>query len=471
MTRAKLVVALIVLLAVGGGFAAIQFGELQSMLPESRPASALPNFARIVQRYGPAVVHISAVGKRRFADVAAEEGGGGDAAEPLFRGPAQLRPPGADAPMQGVGSGVIVGADGTILTNAHLVRDAGEVRIKLNDRREFTAKVLGVDHATDIAVLRIEATGLPVVQLGDPKRAQVGDWVVAIGAPFGFENSVTAGIISAKGRSLPGEVYVPFLQTDVALNPGNSGGPLFNMKGEVIGINSLIYSRSGGYQGVSFAIPIDLAQHVKGQILATGRAAHARLGISIQPVSQVLAQSAGLKGTDGALVSSVQPGSAADRAGLKSGDVVLQYNHQTIGAANDLPSMVGMASPGEKAEFRVWRDGQSHQLVAILDEAQIEAEDATTAKAEQHARRSALALRPLTSDEKGAARLEGGLLVESVEGAAARAGVQQGDIVVSADGTPVASIAELRAATQAKKNVTLELQRGAARLYVPVPVG
>lgn len=470
MTRAKVAVAVIVLLIVGA-FAAIQFDGLRLLHPQARPG-ALPNFASIVQRYGPAVVHISAVGKRRTSAPGLDEGEGGDALEQLLRDLPQMRPPGADAPMQGVGSGLIVGADGTILTNAHLVRDAAEVRVKLNDRREFVARVLGVDLATDIAVLRIEANGLPVVRLGDPKRAQVGDWVVAIGAPFGFENSVTAGIISAKGRSLPGEIFVPFLQTDVALNPGNSGGPLFNLKGEVIGINSQIYSRSGGYQGVSFAIPIDLAQHVKGQILATGRATHARLGISIQPVSQVLADSSGLKRTDGALISSVQPGSAADRAGLRSGDVVLQYNHQPIAAANDLPSMLGMASPGDKAEFRIWRNGESHQLVAILDEAEVETESAKTANvAQDAARRSALAVRPLTPEEKDAAKLAGGLLVENVEGAAARAGIQQGDIVLAADGTPVASIAELRAATQAKKNVTLLLQRGEARLYVPVPVG
>ena len=458
MTRAKVAVTLIVLLLVGA-FAVIQFGE-RSLMPQVRSGSALPNFAEIVQRHGPAVVHISAVGKRRGG--AAEEG---DAMR-------QFSVPGLNAPAQGLGSGLIVGSDGTILTNAHLVRDASEVRVKLNDRREFPAKVVGVDLATDIAVLQIEANGLPVVRVGDPKRAQVGDWVVAIGAPFGFENSVTAGIISAKGRSLPGEIFVPFLQTDVALNPGNSGGPLFNLKGEVIGINSQIYSRSGGYQGVSFAIPIDVAQHVKNQILATGRAAHARLGISIQPVNQVLAESFGLKRTEGALISSVQPGSAADRAGLRSGDVVLQYNNQSIAVASDLPSMLGMASPGEKAEFRVWRNGESHRLVAILDEAELQPEETKTANnARDAARRSALGVRPLTPGEKDAAKLQGGLLVESVEGAAARAGVKQGDIVVAADGTPVASIDELRAATEAKKNVTLLLQRGEARLYVPVPVG
>jgi serine protease Do len=224
MARAKLAAALILVLFVGA-FAAMQFGGLRSIVPDSRPASALPNFAGIVQRQGPAVVHISAIGKRRDGVAPSEEAEGAEALEQFFRGAPQFRAPGTEQSMQGLGSGVIVGADGTILTNAHLVRDATEVRVKLNDRREFQAKVVGIDLATDIAVLRIEATGLPVVRIGDPKRAQVGDWVVAIGAPFGFENSVTAGIISAKGRSLPGEIFVPFLQTDVALNPGNSGGP------------------------------------------------------------------------------------------------------------------------------------------------------------------------------------------------------------------------------------------------------
>jgi len=471
MTRAKVAAALVLVL-FAGAFAAIQFGGARLLAPESRPASALPDFAGIVQRYGPAVVHISVLGRREGGTTRGEEGEGGDSLEQFFRGLPQFRAPGAEAPMQGLGSGLIVGADGTILTNAHLVRDAAEVRVKLNDRREFQAKVVGFDAATDIAVLRIEASDLPVVRLGDPKRAQVGDWVVAIGAPFGFENSVTAGIISAKSRSLPGEIFVPFLQTDVALNPGNSGGPLFNLKGEVIGINSQIYSRSGGYQGVSFAIPIDLAEHVKRQIVAAGRATHARLGISIQPLNRVLAESFGLKRTDGALVSSVQPGSAADRAGLRSGDVVLQYNDRPIAAASDLPSMLGMASPGDKAEFRIWRNGEPHRLVAILDEAEVDADDAKTARdARDAARRSALGVRPLTPEEKDAARLDGGLLVESVEGAAARAGIREGDIVVAADGTPVASIAELRAVTRSKKNVTLAVQRGEARLYVPVPVG
>jgi len=437
-TRTKVALALVFGLLLGA-IAVLAWRNASPLLPGVRPIGTLPDFAAIVRRYGPAVVNISA--------------------------------PDEETPAQGLGSGVIVSADGTILTNAHLVRDAAEVRVKLSDRREFSAKVVGFDAATDIAVLHVDATDLPIVRLGDPRRSQVGDWVVAIGAPFGFENSVTAGIISAKGRSLPGEIFVPFLQTDVALNPGNSGGPLFNMRGEVIGINSQIYSRSGGYQGVSFAIPIDVAEHVKGQILATGRAAHARLGISVRPVNQVLADSFGLQRTEGALVSSVQPGSAADRAGLKSGDVVLQYNDRTITVASDLPSLLGMASPGDKVRFRIWRKGEAHSLVAVLDEAEVDADAPKADRATSDARRSALGVRPLTPEEQSAAQVQGGLLVESVQGAAALAGIQQGDIVVAADGTPVASIEELRAATQSKKNVTLLLKRGATELHVPVPVG
>jgi serine protease Do len=285
-----------------------------------------------------------------------------------FPFPFRFGPP-ADAPVQGQGSGFIISPDGLVLTNAHVVRGASEVRVKLTDRREFKAKVLGLDPATDIAVLRIDATGLPPVRLGDPAAAQAGDWVLAIGSPFGFENSVTAGVVSAKGRSLPGDTFVPFLQTDVAVNPGNSGGPLFNMQGEVIGINSQIYSRSGGYQGLSFAIPIDFALRIKDQIVKTGRAVHARLGITVQPVDQALAESFGLKRTEGALVAGVQPGGPAARAGLQPGDIVLKYDGKPIVEPTDLPSMVGQATPGSRATLEVWRKGRPLQLTATLGEA------------------------------------------------------------------------------------------------------
>jgi serine protease Do len=440
-----------------------------SAAPAGVPVRELPDFAAIVKQYGPSVVNISASGTRKVGPD--DNSSGDDPFSQFFRGLPQFRAPRGEVPMQGLGSGVIVGADGTILTNAHLVRDASEVTVKLTDRREFRAKVLGMDASTDIAVLRIDAKDLPVVRLGNPAKSQVGDWVLAIGSPFGFENSVTAGIISAKGRSLPGEAYVPFLQTDVALNPGNSGGPLFNLQGEVIGINSQIYSRSGGYQGLSFAIPIDVAQRVRDQIVATGRATHAQLGVSIQQVNQSLAESFGLKRAEGALISFVQPGSPAERAGLKTGDIVLKYNGQPIPVASDLPSLVGMASPGEKAKLEVWRKGEARELVATLGAAQAEAAKSAKSAAREKLP-SGLAVRPLTPRERSEAKVpQGGLLVERVDAAAARAGIQPGDIVLSANGTPVNSAADLQAAAKSKKTVALLVQRGDARVFLPVPIG
>jgi len=253
-----------------------------------------------------------------------------------FGGPQQR----GEGPTRGQGSGFIVSADGTILTNAHVVDGADEVNVKLTDKREFKAKVLGMDKASDVAVLKIDAKNLPVVTNGSAANARVGDWVLAIGSPFGFENSATAGIVSAKSRSLPDGGYVPFIQTDVAVNPGNSGGPLFNMKGEVIGINSQIYSRNGGYQGLSFAIPIEVAMNVEQQIVAHGKVQHGRLGVSIQEVNQSLADSFGLKTTAGALVGTVEKDSPAAKAGLESGDIILGVNGTDIGSANELPVII-----------------------------------------------------------------------------------------------------------------------------------
>ena len=332
MEAKRTVAALAIVAAFAGGAVVTHYSgqPVHAALPVAQtaaalPSAALPDFASIAQTYGPAVVNITVTGSRKTGFSGAQ-----DDDNPLsqfFRAAPgstfRFGPPPSEVPMQGQGSGFIVGADGIVLTNAHVVQGASEVTVKLTDRREFRAKVLGADPATDIAVLRIDAKNLPVVVLGDPARARVGDWVVAIGSPFGFENSVSAGIVSAKGRSLPGDAYVPFIQTDVAVNPGNSGGPLFNLAGEVIGINSQIYSRSGGYQGLSFAIPINVALKVKDQIVATGRVSHARLGVVVQELNQALADSFGLKRAEGALVSSVQAGSAAERAGLQPGDVVV----------------------------------------------------------------------------------------------------------------------------------------------------
>ncbi|MEX2197905.1 MAG: Do family serine endopeptidase, partial [Burkholderiales bacterium] len=413
-------------------------------------ATALPDFAAIVQAYGPAVVNIATAGTRKAAAAQVPE---------ILRGlPFQFGPQ-PEVPVQGQGSGFIVSADGIVLTNAHVVQSASEVTVKLTDRREFRAEVLGTDAATDIAVLRIDAKDLPAVKLGDPAGARVGDWVVAIGSPFGFENSVTAGIVSAKSRSLPGDIYVPFIQTDVAVNPGNSGGPLFNLAGEVIGINSQIYSRSGGYQGLSFAIPIDMALRIKNQIVATGRATHARLGVNVQTMNQALAESFGLERAAGALVAGVAPGGPADKAGLQPGDVVLEFEGRPVSDSGAMAAMVGESTPGSKARMTIWRKGKKQQLIATLGSSSEDvARKADAHEAAGQGGRFGLAVRPLTPQEREAAKVSGGLVVEGVNGPAARAGVAPGDIVLQAGGKPVHSVKDLREATRSSKIVALLVQ-------------
>jgi len=447
-------------------------GEPVAAAPRAAATMTVPDFASIVQQFGPAVVNITVSGTRKTGWPGGQDEGDDDnPLQQFFHGmPFRFGPPPSEVPMQGQGSGFIIGADGLVLTNAHVVQGASEVNVKLTDRREFRAKVLGSDPASDIAVLRIDAKNLPVVNLGDPARTRVGDWVAAIGSPFGFENSVSAGIVSAKGRTLPGDAYVPFIQTDVAVNPGNSGGPLFNLSGEVIGINSQIYSRSGGYQGLSFAIPIDVALKVKDQIVATGHASHARLGVTVQGLNQALAESFGLKRAEGALVSSVVPGSAAERAGLQPGDVIMKYDGKPLGAAGDLSALVGQATPGDKARLEVLRKGETREITATLGAAKDEPSEKASAQGQDKGRMG-LAVRPLTPEERKELKVAGGLLVEDVNGPAARAGVQPGDVVLMAGGKPVQSVEDLRLAAVGKGNVALLLQRGESRLFVPVKIG
>jgi serine protease Do len=338
--------------------------------PASAPRStiALPDFTSIVEHYGPAVVNISVTR---------------EAAEPSAAGP-QLQPgdpfyeffrrfgapvPQERSPARGMGSGFIISPEGLILTNAHVVATAKEVVVKLNDKREFRARVLGVDQPTDVAVLKIDAANLPTVRIGSAERLRVGEWVTAIGSPYGFENSVTSGIVSAKWRSLPDGAYVPFVQTDVAVNPGNSGGPLFNMRGEVVGINSQIYSRTGGYQGLSFAIPIELAIKVKDQLERHGKVSRGHLGITIQELNQSLAESFGMKKADGALIASVGAGSPAEKAGLQAGDVIVGFNGKPIANSAELPLAVADVRPGESANVRVWRKGVVQDLAVTVGEA------------------------------------------------------------------------------------------------------
>lgn len=335
------------------------------------PPMPAPNYRAIVERFGPSVVGINVAGTRPVA------GNPSDPMQQFFRGLPGMPQPRSDAPFRGQGSGFIVSADGLVLTNAHVVRDAKEVTVKLQDRTEHRARVLGIDPATDIAVLRIDVANLPAVVLGDPSQVRVGDYVLAIGAPFGFEQSATQGIVSAKGRALPGDSRVPFIQTDAAVNPGNSGGPLFDGSGRVIGINSQIYSSSGGFQGLAFAIPIDVAMRVKDQIVATGRVDHARLGVVVQDLDQALAESFGLPRPDGAVISAVQSGSAAAAAGLRPGDVVVRVAGQPVNTAAELSQRIGAARPGETLSLQVWRERATREVrVRLQAVAQVESADA-----------------------------------------------------------------------------------------------
>jgi len=440
--------------------------------PAANPAATslpLTGFTELVKRNGPAVVNVSVEGTRK---VAAEMEELPPELRDFFRGFGGRMPnmPRGDVPMRGMGSGFIVSPDGYILTNGHVVENAEQVTVRLTDRREFKAKVVGADRQSDIAVLKIDATSLPTVQLGKSTEANVGEWVVAIGSPFGFENSVSAGIVSAKSRSLPDATYVPFLQTDVAVNPGNSGGPLFNLAGEVIGINSQIYSRSGGYQGISFAIPIEVALNVKDQLVKHGKVTRGRLGVTIQEVTAPLAQSFGLARPQGALVSALEPSSPAEKAGLQVGDIILKYDGKTIDRSADLPLLVADTPPGKQASLEVWRKGSPKQLTV----APVAGKEAKVAAQEHSAPggRLGLALRPLTGEEKGQNNGRGGLLVERVGGAAERAGVQPGDLVLSFNGTPVQSVEHLRELVgKSGKNVALLIQREDRQLFVPIELG
>jgi serine protease Do len=437
------------------------------------PPATAPNYRAIVERNQAAVVGITTAGAMNTAAQEFNFGGpSGDNDNPLsqfFRG---VPRPHGHGVMHAQGSGFLVSLDGIVLTNAHVVDGAKEVTVKLSNHREYKAKVLGADRSSDIAVLKIDARDLPTVQLGDSNQLNVGDYVLAIGEPFGLEETATAGIVSAKGRSLPGDGYVPFIQTDAAVNPGNSGGPLFDANGNVVGINAQIYSHSGGYEGVSFAIPINLAVQVKDQIVKTGKVAHARLGVEVQTLDQSLADSFKMKAPNGALVAKIEPDSAAAQAGLKVGDVILEFDGNPIVDAGQLSARVGVAAPGDKASLKVWRDGKEMTLNATIGSAApVEVAGTADATASPQARLG-LALRPLNPEERQQAGVSGGLVVEEARGHAAEAGIQPGDVVLSVDGTPVQSVAQLRKMVQEHgKQVALLIQRGDNRLFVPVTLG
>jgi serine protease Do len=442
---------------------------VQTVAPNT--AVALPDFSKLVEQNGPAVVNISVVGNMKTSAQAPDFGLSPDDPMYEFFRHFQVPQPQNSVPMQGLGSGFIVSSDGLILTNAHVVKDAAEVTVKLTDRREFKAKVVGADPQTDVAVLKIDARDLPTVRLGSAKDIKVGEWVVAIGSPFGFENSVTSGIVSAKSRSLPDGTYVPFIQTDVAVNPGNSGGPLFNMKGEVIGINSQIYSRSGGYQGVSFAVPIDTAVYAKNELVAHGKVTRGRLGVTIQEVNQSLAQSFGLDTARGALVSSVEHGSPAEKAGLESGDVILKLDGTPVTSSIDLSSRVATMKPGSSAQLEVWRNGKPREVAVRVGEAPSQKMASSKPAVDLSKARLGLAVRTLTPEEQKQASVDGGLLVEQVSGPAARSGIRAGDIIVAANGTKLKSTDELKAAAKDHNTVALLVQRDDGRVYIPVHIG
>lgn len=479
----------LVLAGVVGGAAAGGFVAQHAMMPHDATAASastaaanttvqpgsrvgVPDFTSIVDENGAAVVNVSVVGK-------AEKTAGAQMPEldpnnPFYEFFRQFRgqmPRGDATPKQGLGSGFIVRSDGLILTNAHVVDGASEVTVKLTDKREFKAKVIGIDKPTDVAVLKIDATGLPTVKIDKADDVKVGEWVLAIGSPYGFENTVTSGIVSAKARALPGDTYVPFIQTDVAVNPGNSGGPLFNMKGEVVGINSQIYSRSGGYQGLSFAVPIDVALRVQDQLLQKGFVTRGRLGVGIQDVNQALAESFGLKKPAGALVSSVEKGSPAAKAGIEPGDVIVRYNGSEVGTSSQLPVLVANTKPGEVAKVDIVRKGDQRSLDVTVGELKPEKVAAADGPVAGQGRLG-VAVRSLTAEERQQVGVNGGVVVENASGAAATAGIQRGDVILSVNNTPVKTGEQLRELIQkAGKRVALLVQREDAKLYVPIELG
>lgn len=453
----------------GGKPAAAAPAGQQAPQPPLAPLApgSVPNYRAIVQAYGPAVVGVTVSGLHDASNRDDEPSLDEDPFFRFFRGVPGLRmPPRGAVPFRGQGSGFIVSADGLVLTNAHVVRDARQVTVKLADRREFSAKVLGSDPATDIAVLKLDAKNLPTVHLGDPKAVQVGDWVLAIGAPYGFEQTATQGIVSAKGRSLPGDSYVPFIQTDAAVNPGNSGGPLFDAAGNVVGINAQIYSQSGGFQGLAFAIPVDVALHVKDQIVAKGRVDHARLGVALQDLSAPLAESFGLQSPDGALVSSVSPGGSAERAQIRPGDVITAIDGETVHSAGDLSGRMGLAKPGEQVTLSVWRDKSRRDVKVTLGRMQ---PDKAQAAAGDGDASLGIAVRPLQRDEMRASGLDHGLLVEQVSGSAELAGIEPGDVVVGLNGKPVRSVEQIRDVLKAHpRHVALLVVRNGQQIFVPI---
>lgn len=442
----------------------------------------LPDFTELAEKHGPAVVNVSTTqtirGNRafpQFPDL--------DEDDPMFEFFKRFIPrqPGMPREFQNksLGSGFIISPEGFILTNAHVVESADEIMVKLTDKREFKARVIGADKRTDVALIKIEASGLPAVKLGDPAKLRVGEWVVAIGSPFGFESSVTAGIVSAKGRSLPQENFVPFIQTDVAINPGNSGGPLFNMKGEVVGINSQIYSRTGGYMGLAFAIPIDVAMEVQNQLRATGRVSRGRIGVVIQEVTKELADSFGLAKPTGALVNAIEKGGPADKAGVEDGDIILKFDNKAVNASSDLPRIVGATRPGSKVPLQVWRKGGVRDLSVVVgeipEEKMAQRSSRRAKPAEAVANRLGLVLSELSPEQKRELKIANGLVVEDVRDNNGRTELRPGDVILAAvhkgtntEAKTVDQFNKLLSQFDKSSTVTLLVKRGEQQTYISI---
>lgn len=440
------------------------------LAPQATVATTqLPDFVQLVEKYGKGVVNISTVREARVVEGADPFGFDERHAEifrrfgfpfPFGGGPRQ------EPERRGTGSGFIISADGLILTNHHVVDGADEIKVRLTDNREFTGKVLGSDAKTDIAVVKIEAKDLPYLTMGNSDELKVGEWVAAIGSPFGLDNTVTAGIVSAKSRKLPSDQYVPFIQTDVAVNPGNSGGPLFNMKGEVVGINSQIFSTSGGFMGLSFAIPSNLAMQIKDQLVKNGKVTRGRIGVVIQSVTQDLAESFGMKAPKGAIVSQVEKDGPAAKAGLQEGDIITAVNGKAIDDSVDMPVIIGSMAPGSIAKLSIIRNNKDMTLDVKVEEAPNESASSNASKTAA-ANKLGVTVRPLNDEEKAKTETEGLLVTEST-GAARKAGIREGDIIVNVNGVKIKKTDDLARVLEKNKNLRVLVQRRDGRIFIPV---
>ena len=440
------------------------------LAPQATVATTqLPDFVQLVEKYGKGVVNISTVREARVVEGTDPFGFDERHAEifrrfgfpfPFGGGPRQ------EPERRGTGSGFIISADGLILTNHHVVEGADEIKVRLTDNREFTGKVLGSDAKTDIAVVKIDAKDLPYLTMGNSDELKVGEWVAAIGSPFGLDNTVTSGIVSAKSRKLPSDQYVPFIQTDVAVNPGNSGGPLLNMKGEVVGINSQIFSTSGGFMGLSFAIPSNLAMQIKDQLVKNGKVTRGRIGVVIQSVTQDLAESFGMKTPKGAIVSQVEKDGPAAKAGLQEGDIITAVNGKAIDDSVDMPVIIGSMAPGSIAKLSIIRNNKDMTLDVKVEEAPNESASSNASKTAA-ANKLGVTVRPLNDEEKAKAETEGLLVTEST-GAARKAGIREGDIIVNVNGVKIKKTDDLARVLEKNKNLRVLVQRRDGRIFIPV---